>query len=346
VKKQKQPPRPWVLYVHNSEHYWGCEAYRMIIPCDQNQHQGRVMDYAHWREVQKLFATHPESVMDYDVFVFPRSGFAEPRQATRLIDLGKKVVFEIDDDFTGKYREVVGDDDIKAKIWRLAHEANAVVCSTQYLANLMHETTGNPTYVLPNSVRMSDWQYVKKFKRLTIGLSGSSTHYADWVVLESVLPRIIETYPQVDLQIGGYLPPYLEDLMEKFPGRVIHQKWVPFQEHPGFAGRVHIGLCPIDPDDGFNHSKSGIKAVELMASKAAVVATDMRIYQEVMQHNRTGLLTPQESEAWYRNISVLIEDEYLRGRLAEKGQQHVARNFSIITNGDKWWNAFRTIAEV
>jgi len=318
----------------------------MIIPCDQNQRQGRVMDYAHWSEVEKLFYKDPLKIMNYDVFVFPRAGFAVPHQSQRLRGLGKKVVFEIDDDFTGKYREVIADKKTREGIWALAKDANASLCSTPYLAKLMYEETGNQSYVVPNSVRMCDWQYVRKHKRLTIGLSGSDTHYADWVVLETVLPRVIEKYPHVDLQIGGYLPPYLQDLGERFPGRVIHRKWVPYLDHPAFAGQVHIGLCPLDPIDGFNQSKSGIKAVELMASRVAVLATDMRVYSEVIDHQRTGLLTPQEPEAWYQNICVLIEEEDLRGRLAAKGQAHVAKHYSITTNGDKWWNAFRTIAEV
>jgi glycosyltransferase involved in cell wall biosynthesis len=119
---------------------------------------------------------------------------------------------------------------------------------------------------------------------------------------------------------------------------------VPYKDYPALAGSVQIGLCPVDPHDGFNWSKSGLKAIELMASKAAVVATDLHIYREVMHNGVHGFLVQHDADSWYAAIERLILDPDLRSRMAEAGRNHVGRNFSIERNAQLWWNAYRQIA--
>ena len=257
----------------------------------------------------------------------------------------KKFVLEVDDDFTNRYREVIPENVYKA-IWRYAREtADAIICSTAYLANLMHQETGKPTWVLPNSVRPGDWQ-VKKRPRLTISLTGSNTHGADWAVLKDVLLQIMAQYPQVDLMVGGFLPDYLERLRTIYPTRFIWNEWTPFRRYPQVAGQAHIVLCPVDPEDRFNWSKSGLKAIEGMAAKAAVVATDLNIYRDVITHGRTGLLVAHTPEDWSTALRSLIEDADLRQGLAARGQAYARRYHNIFTNADLWWRAFREIKEL
>lgn len=338
----KLQPRPYVLYVHDSEHIGGCEAYRMMLPADTLRAQGKVVDYVRSQTLGQAPLNAREA---YDVFVLARSGFRYPDIARLLRRRHTKFVLEVDDDFTGHYRKVT-DEAQHTAIWRYAREvADAIICSTDYLAELMRAETGKRAWVLPNSLRPGDWR-VPKRRRLTISLTGSNTHAADWNVLAGVLPRIMARYPQVDLMVGGYLPDYLADLRLLYPMRFVWQEWVPFSRYPQVAGAAHIVLCPVDPDDGFNRSKSGLKAIEGMASKAAVIATDFCIYRDVIDHGRTGLLVPHDAESWHRAIAGLIEDAELRQALAARGQTHVGRHYNIFTNAGLWWQAFREIKEL
>lgn len=337
----KVPPHPYVLYVHEGESVGGCQAYRMMLPADTLRAQGKVVDYVRYQTLGK----NPDLRDAYDIFVLARSGFRFPGIAKVLQRPKTKFVLEVDDDFTGRYRTVI-DNAQYAAIWYYAREiADAIICSTTNLAELMRVETGKPAWVLPNSIRPGDWR-VSKRPRLTIALTGSNTHGADWSVLTNVLPRIMAVYPQVDLLVGGYLPDYLIDLRQCYPTRFIWQEWVPFSRYPQIVGAAHIVLCPVDPDDGFNRSKSGLKAIEGMASKAAVIATDFCIYRDVIDHGRTGLLVPHDAESWYQAIARLIEDNDYRQTLAARGQTHVGRHYNIFTNASLWWQAFREIKEL
>lgn len=307
------------------------------MPADVLRNRGKVVDYVHWTTIANASI---KTAMAYDVFVLARSGFANSTMSNLMLMHGKKFILEVDDDFTNEYREVIGSAHHDA-VWNYAHNiANSVICSTKYLADLMHSRTGKKTYVCPNSVLPNVWR-VPKRERLTIGLTGSATHAGDWEVLEEVIPEILAKYPHVDFLLGGYMPDYFKTLMEKLPQRVIWHEWLPFKDYPTVAGSVHITLCPVNPEDKFNLSKSGLKAIEGMASGAAIIATDMNIYQEVIDHGRTGLLVEQTPEAWLNGLCLLIEDQDLRLSFATRGKRYVNKHHNIFVNADLWWQAFR-----
>jgi glycosyltransferase involved in cell wall biosynthesis len=282
----------------------------------------------------------------YNIFVFPR-GVPNVRTTVHLLRAARKqIVLEVDDDFTNRYRQVVPDNFHK-ELWAFAREdVTAITCSTRYLADLMATETGKPTYVLPNSVPFSEWAYVPKRQRLTIALTGSDTHGGDWIVVKDVMPEILARYPEVDFLMAGMLPSYFQTLKDRFPNRFEFVPWVAFRNYSRLVGSAHIILCPVDPDDGFNLSKSGLKAIEGMAAGAAVVATDMLIYQDVMEHNRHGLLVPFKPEAWFDAISRLIEDREFRARLGSEAKRHARKKHALDVNADRWWQAYCQIAGV
>lgn len=344
----KTPARPWVLFMHDSKYMGGCQAYRMVIPADQLQRRGYIIDYAHYEHIREFAMTsarhNTEGPGAYNIYVFPRGVPLMKNAGQTLRAAGKKLVLEVDDDFTNRYREVVPPD-FHQMLWDFARtHVDAITCSTAYLADLMHKETGRPAYVLPNSVVFGNWAYVPKRRRLTIGLTGSDTHGNDWIVLKDVIPQILEEHPQVDFLLGGMLPSYFQDLEERFDDRFQFVPWTAYRDYPKLVGSAHIVLCPVDPHDGFNLSKSGLKAIEGMAGGCAVVATDMLIYQDVMRHGKHGLLVPFTAEAWYGAITRLIDEPEWRGELAANGKRHVRKNYSIDVNADRWWNAYRQIA--
>ena len=63
--------RPYVLYVHDSQHIGGCEAYRMMLPADAlRERYRRIVDYVRG---QTLAAAEPRSAEAYDIYVLARS---------------------------------------------------------------------------------------------------------------------------------------------------------------------------------------------------------------------------------------------------------------------------------
>ena len=320
----------------------------MVIPCDELQRQKLNVHYADvgvvYNETRLAQKTNQPGPLVYDCFVTPRAAFATPEPLRLLRTAGKKLVFEVDDDFTNQWRTVVSAD-VHERIWQFVRDhADAILCSTSYLAELMRrESGGKPTFVCPNSVSFAAWQ-VKKQPKLTIGLTGSTTHYQDWRVLSDVLPRVLGRHPEVELLLAGFLPDYWAQLPQQFPNQVQYHAPRGYQAYPALAGSVHIGLCPVEPNDRFNWSKSGIKAIELMAAGAAVVCTDLHIYREVLPPTLHECLVAHTPQAWETALEMLVTDAVTRQTWGETGRRHVRRNYAIDQTWQHWWRAFNAIA--
>lgn len=70
-----------------------------------------------------------------------------------------------------------------------------------------------------------------------------------------------------------------------------------------------------------------LKPVEALASRTAVVATDLPALREVIEHGRTGLLTPPDDpESLASVLEELAEDPALRDRLAAAGRRWALKN--------------------
>ena len=72
----------------------------------------------------------------------------------------------------------------------------------------------------------------------------------------------------------------------------------------------------------------GLVTVEAMAAGLPVVAVDATGTQDVLEHDKEGLLTENDSQALAQAIQVVLEDEELRGRYKEAALQK-AKSFAI-----------------
>lgn len=344
----REPKRPWAMFIHHSREHWGCEAYRMVIPAQEASRRGYLVDYMHFEDLQKVAARDASmgrtGVGAYDIYVFPRFSVQNGAGVEILKRAHKKLVFEVDDDFTNEHRHVL-DDKAYEVIWQFVlNIADAITVSTPYLKDLMLKRTHKPTYIVPNSVRWDEWQ-VPKLPRFTIGLTGSRTHEQDWAVLRSVFPEVLARHPDVDLKVVGYVPEWAYELRLDYPEQVILDTgWYQYPQYPDIAGAFHMTLCPLDPVDGFNRSKSAIKAIEAMASGSVVIATDTNVYRPALGHGSRGVLVDQDPEAWKTAILRMIEDSGLRNKLVHKARSYARANHAIDQTWIHWVRAYQAIA--
>ena len=344
------PPHPWVLYVHDAQYYSGCEAYRMMLPAEVLRQQGHGIAVEHVRDVERLvqaaLAGRGQGPAIFDMIVSPRAGLWAPDKEPALRQLkaaGKKLVVEVDDDFTNEYREVITPEHHRNFWTYIRNWADAILVTTEHLATRMRKWSyGKPVYVLPNSVAWEQWQDLPRSPRLTLGLTGSITHYRDWQVLAPVLPEVLRRYPDVDLYIAGFVPDYFAPLAE-FGSRVtLDMTWCDYHDYPARVAREDIGLCPVEPVDPFNLSKSGIKAVEILAAGGTPIATNHPIYYPILNQER-GLLVAHTPEAWYNGLCALIEQPALRAKLMAAGRKWVRERYAIDRTAEQWQRAFEAI---
>lgn len=341
-----------------------CQIYRINMPLVHMANRGRhgflsitYEDLVNTtrRNVQETL----ELVMKSDLFVFPRAYAVNDdaleawRMIFKLIRVGgkdKRIIYEVDDDYTNRHRDFTE--------WHMYHAmkiaswCDAITVTTPHLAKLMREETRRPVHILPNCLDPVVWRRPERTRShdgVTIGLSGSQTHHGDWLVLKDVMPRILaaDHGKPVRFVLTGFHPDYLRELPDTEYIDVL-----PYAQYAELVRMCDIVLAPVDPDDGFNHSKSPLKAIEGMGATrlldqqtvagAAVIATQSVTY-ETVKHGKTGLLVPHTPESWYNAIESLLRNDQLRQQLQISAHNWVWKHHDISKEWMKWQAAYRQI---
>jgi glycosyltransferase involved in cell wall biosynthesis len=324
----------------------GCEAIRIKTPFMELRRHGWAASWVAQEHLEKL------DTANYDVIVLPR---LTPLDAERAIgqvralqEIGKVVIFEMDDDYTT--RTLVGPENRKwlEEIWRTV---DAITVSTPYLRKVMLDY--NPeVYTLPNCNNAHFWDPVadplaRVDPVLTIGLAGGNSHYDDWKLCYPGLCKIVEEYPDIKVLFGGFLPQYYK---EDLPAdSVIYQPGVHYNRWPLVVRQVDIGLAPVT-NDPFNLCKSAQKLLDYWSSArdwgrkrggCAVVASDHPIYRRVA--SKKNCILAKGTEGWYDAIKSLIEDSQLRATLAVNGYKWIRKNRDVTTQWRLWGSLYQKL---
>lgn len=288
-----------------------------------------------------------EALEGYDIYVLGRlyrEGGTE-EYINQVHERGAKVVFDTDDDLSEEFRDIDGKGQAFIRALGLA---DLVTVSTPYLAKRLAVYTKREPVVLPNHIDTGWFGKLSLVKEkdhsgLNIGVIGTTTHYRDWQCLADPLTRIAEEYEHVNIIAAGFQPDYLEG---------IYLKPVPYAEYPGMVRELDIICCALDPGDEFNMSKSAIKALEAMSAARSVnggiggavaVCTDMPVYRRVVDHMHNGLLV--DNGDWYEALSMLVENEQTRNRIACCGHRWVRDNRDIRHGYRMWERAYLDLLE-
>ncbi len=102
--------------------------------------------------------------------------------------------------------------------------------------------------------------------------------------------------------------------------------FVPHREVPSWYARCDLALMPYQPGLGHAASISPIKLFEAMAAGRPILASRLPTIQEVIEHERTGLLVdPLDPDAWVAAVRRLRHDRDLAVRLATHARAEVGK---------------------
>ena len=341
-----------VLGLHGKEHIGPVEIYRVTLPFTYlNNHMMRCGWMPKDQAAELLREGDLHTVFDNNIVVLHRIiSYAEDAGKDLIKALrsrGARVVYEVDDDYSGRHRVMDAD-----MTWApYLPYVDAVTVTTKGLAELVRaESGGKPVYIVPNAIDY-DWftkasaQTTRADPALTVMLAGTKSHYRDWIVLQEVIPNCLAKYPNVRFMTAGYLPDYLDGT------GVQGIAPVPYPLYPGILAQADILCAPLAPDDPYNAGKSPIKAIEgwsaarLVGKRmggCAVIASDCAAYRGVVQNRHNGLLVKHTPEAWQEALEWLIEDEIRRPKLQIEGLND-ARQYDIATRWQNWHRAYTQI---
>ena len=170
----------------------------------------------------------------------------------------------------------------------------------------------------------------KNSERVRIGyLSGSITHNPDFEMVKPALIKIMDEFPQVELTVMGHLD--LPKGLERFSKRIVRQPFGSWEELPRVIAGLDINLAPIE-ETIFNEAKSENKWTEAALCKVVTVASDFGAFREAIEDGKTGVLC-KTGEDWYKKIRMLVEDDKLRNKIANKAHEKVMKEYVTTYSG-------------
>jgi len=155
------------------------------------------------------------------------------------------------------------------------------------------------------------------------------------------LTRILKEYSgRIEAHFWGAMPPELKGCSGVFYHRVI-RNYDRFLRRFSQAG-FDIGLAPL-PDDVFHRSKTNNKFREYGACRIAGIYSGVDVYSNNVADGETGLLVPNEPEAWYQAMVRLIEDQDLREKIKNQARDYVCKHYSQENFEQIWWNQIKRV---
>jgi len=177
---------------------------------------------------------------------------------------------------------------------RLMEKADVITVPTERLAKRLFEHTGCKARILPNCVRMSDWDLIEPVTTdldgPVLGWFGTENHWDDWVEIVDIVDVVLE-------EVGGHLAllgaPYL---LRMFPHRLADRTHVHnlvpmarFGEMRRMIKAFDVGLAWCTDRLEAHRCRSPLKALQYGAAGVPCVASQT-VYGESL--SGWGIPTP------------------------------------------------------
>jgi glycosyltransferase involved in cell wall biosynthesis len=327
---------------------YGCTYVRLLLPL------------GHPSVADRVALTHGSDarIPPCDVLVVERHLlWPEREQRDRLAVVleacrarGTRIVYTLDDNLLDLNLDRpwrFPGDTLRGVIRFLAREADAVVVSTPALAERLTRLNAR-VRVVPNALDERLFggppEIPPARRPLTMGFMGTLTHEADlMMVLRPLRGLLRRAKGGVRLEIvGGVDRKRLAPAFDGLPVRMIETG--DMHEYPTFVAwmkrsvRWDFAIAPLE-DDPFTRCKSDLKYLDYGALGIPAVFSDVRPYRETVRHRETGLVVPNEPDAWAEALEEIADDDALRARLARAARDEVHATRMLATNAARWLEA-------
>jgi hypothetical protein len=310
----------------------------------------------------------PENLLTWpDVVVFGRS-YASQYDPVKLMrqykDRGKRVVYDMDDDFwnvSDDNPSVLVSNAHKDQYEGMIQEADIVISPSPVLLNKFKKHfKKKEAYLCPNGVDFDTYKERPHAHEdtLIVGYMGAASHWKDLQIIAEVVVELqrkhdflFTIYGLTGEPLESAIYTYSKILAHKFQpekrayhesaldfykkmegARMWHVPFMPPELHPKTLSMCDfdIGLAPL-ADNEFNRGKSNIKFYEYAAVGTVTLASDVVPYNtEVKQ------LAKNTEKDWKEKLERLIIDREYRAKVLAQQQEWVKKNRSLDAIGLDW----------
>jgi len=329
-----------------------CEYYRLRVPLDYLQEQGRVQ-----RQIGGHLMTRPHPLTPNlpavlpDVVIGQRINRPEPLKMWQMLasgELGKRprLVYEVDDDLfnVAPHNQAFmhfNQPHIK-EVMRLAMSmADAITVSTDALADVVwNEITSaglkppplisvirnalpDIAYLSPGEWDSEPWDTAP---RAVVGWAGSATHADDFEEVARWLGRLADR-DSIEFHAIGHMFPSVQRAIPDSLRR--HTPWISgMADYYKALDAFHVGIIPLRAST-FNRSKSDIKFLEYAARGIPAVVSNFGPYAE---HVDAWRAWPGEGHAWVHQVMSALRVGHSTAQLAYE----YARSRHVSSVADEW----------
>lgn len=353
-----------ILVVHSD--FGGCYNYRCDQPAREMVRQGIDTYFYPTLPIdphESDLGTLINFVAPFDVVVVQRTTnymlFWMLRQACDV--LGKRLVFETDDDylnipFHNPGFGQLGSPQKRAEFIKILQSADGIIVSTEELRRLYYVFNKN-IKVFPNNVLRVHYhkdictfemldnnkvaaakhggvlQFPSYFiapdggrrKLVRVGYTCTPTHRVDFETVSKEWFKFLKKYK------GRVVPMYFGDqwFQEKHR-RIMGDDNCVYLENQQYAQYINnirnfdIGIAPLEVNT-FNMSKSPIKAIEYASWGIPAVLPNLITYNREFTHRKNCLMYYNRQQ-FYDSLCELVENPKLRQELGDAARHHVAFN--------------------
>ncbi|MET9699126.1 glycosyltransferase family 4 protein [Streptomyces sp. NPDC006529] len=223
---------------------------------------------------------------------------------------------------------------------------SARIAVSEYARRTLVEHLGGDAVVIPNGVDVDFFAAAEpkpEWQGATLGFIGRIDEPRKGMpVLMAAFPKIVEACPDVRLLVAGRgdeeeavasLPPALRARVE-FLGMVSDE------DKARLLRSVDVYVAPNTGGESF-----GIILVEALSAGAAVLASDLDAFAQVLDKGSAGeLFANEDADALAAGAIALLRDPERRAGLSARGSAHV-RRFDWSTVGADILSVYETVAD-
>jgi L-malate glycosyltransferase len=213
-----------------------------------------------------------------------------------------------------------------------------IVTPSGYLVDVFREF-GLAAVVVPNLVDLSQFHYRERspLRPHLVCTRGFSNYYSVDVVVKA-FAEVKREYPAAELDLVGGGP------LENDVRKLVTDLKLTGVNFIGVASRQEIGQCYDQADIFINASwldNMPVSVIEAFAAGTPVVTTSPESIPYLVDHERTGLLSPVGDEkALAANVVRLLRDPALAASLAQNAH-HESRKYTWEAVREQWLNTYR-----
>jgi glycosyltransferase involved in cell wall biosynthesis len=223
---------------------------------------------------------------------------------------------------------------------RALQSADRLVVPSRYLAEVFAEF-GLPTLVVPNLVDLAQFPYRERrpLRPHLVCTRGFHPYYSVDVVIRA-FSQVQKLFPDAQLDLVG------KGRQERELRELVHELQLTGVNFPGVASRQEIAGFYDRADIFINASwldNMPLSVLEAFASGTPVITTAAEGIRYLVEHERTGLLSPTgDPEALAANVVRVLRESTLAAQLAENAHDE-CRRYAWSRVRDQWLEVYRSL---